>query len=71
MRDVKFRVWSSLLSSKREMLFFTLKGLIEGYGNDCPDGDDKPYVEEGDPVMQYTGLKDKNGKEICEGIFST
>ena len=59
MREIKFRVW---LKQRDKMVYFD---LFE------PDRDyiikEEASVREGDPVMQYTGLKDKNGKEIYEG----
>jgi uncharacterized phage protein (TIGR01671 family) len=54
MREIKFRVWDNVdyMSSP-----FTLQDIqlrkIE-FTDNCP-------------IMQYTGLKDKNGKEIYEG----
>lgn len=53
-REIKFRVWDKVdyMSSP-----FTLQDLqlkkVE-FTSDCP-------------VMQFTGLKDKNGKEVYEG----
>lgn len=52
MREIKFRAWDG-----KEMhgpLEFGSNGLGETYN-------------EKDIMMQYTGLKDKNGKEIYEG----
>ena len=52
MREVKFRVWNG-----REMDFFTLDNDF-----DCISG----WLK-GSQLMQFTGLKDKNGTEIYEG----
>ena len=59
MSEIKFRAW---LNERGRMVYFN---LFE------PDGEyiikEEVSVREDDPVMQYTGLKDKNGKEIYEG----
>lgn len=69
MREIKFRAWDG-----KQMAQLHLLGL-NTYGDTQPclyihqDGDDtKPLLyAKTTPVMQYTGLKDKNGKEIYEG----
>ncbi len=53
-REIKFRVWSTF-HNKEELIYlneFTSKDL-----ESCDNW----------KVMQYTGLKDKNGREIYEG----
>ena len=56
MREIKFRAWLSEL--KHITFSHTLKQLITWAG---PENTDSVIW------MQYTGLKDKNGKEIYEG----
>ena len=66
MREIKFRVWDYDTNtmvypdSKLETIFcFDKVGLSVYHSN----GQELSSFE----VMQYTGLKDKNGKEIYEG----
>ena len=58
MREIKFRVWSTAISGGHGTMHY-LKNEI---GNSLYD------LVEADrwKVMQFTGLKDKNGKDIYE-----
>lgn len=61
MRTIKFRIWDNInnkmynLGNLEDCLYRT--EFEEEFGYDLTN-----YI-----IMQYTGLKDKNGKEICEG----
>jgi hypothetical protein len=56
MREIKFRAWDGKRFADRADREFDLysNGLMMGRSPDCV-------------LMQYTGLKDKNGVEIYEG----
>lgn len=61
-RPIKFRAWDG---EKKEMYYWTLNDLLCRFGN-------KEYADDytASPLFewtQYTGLHDKNGKEIYEG----
>lgn len=66
-REIKFRVWDSdlkkmrYLNSTHDIIEFDEKGI--GQYHNLQTG----YGEWFGDLMQYTGLKDKNGKEIYEG----
>ncbi len=69
MREIKFKVWDKVL---KKMYHFTNSGDVLSVGQFLED----QWIKEGRPkkdfiLLQFTGLKDKNEKEVYEGDIVT
>jgi uncharacterized phage protein (TIGR01671 family) len=59
MREIKFRAWNK---EDKQMIYDDDEIILGYHSGAFGSFDDDRYI-----FMQYTGLKDKNGKEIYEG----
>jgi len=67
MREIKFRAWDI----ENKEMFYDAQDAYDNQGDVPASSFGSLLVDEDYILMQYTGLKDKNGKEIYEGDIVT
>ena len=67
MREIKFRAWDVVNKIMDEDIFIDGAGNAYDYASTTYNTPNTEIQRCEFPVMQYTGLKDKNGVEIYEG----
>ena len=69
MRDIKFRAWDGKRMRQVFKIIFLPDGISAVHFTDTQENEPGAlgYSDERLRMMQYTGRKDKNGKEVFEG----